>query len=226
MAIARQLDRIGYKLILTGRNPQALQSLSNGLTGKHQYLEADLLPDESINRLWQRIDGALHGMVHAAGILKPALAELAKPEDRTDCYRIHLDFPQDFLRAGLKQKRWYNGSSIVWLSSLSVRHPAVGFLHYTTAKAALEAAARQWALELAKFSIRVNTVAPGLIETPMSERVLAHFSAEEKQQAYAKTPLGAGAPVDVAHAVTFLLSADSRWITGTTLTCDGGASLL
>jgi NAD(P)-dependent dehydrogenase (short-subunit alcohol dehydrogenase family) len=216
MAIARLLDRSGHKLILTGRNSQVLQSLSDTLSGTHQYIESDLQHEGSIDSLWQQIDGSLDGMVHAAGTLKHTLAELAKPSDRVDCYR---------LRTGLKLRRWRNGASIVWISSLSVRNPAIGFLHYTTAKAALEAAARQWALELAGRQIRVNTVAPGLIETPMSERVLAHCSAEEKKQIYAQSPLGAGTVDDVAHAVAFLLSTESRWITGTTLACDGGASL-
>lgn len=220
------LAHAGARVILSGRNREAIEHLIGELPGSgHQGVVRDLLAPDSYQTLWKEIDGSLDGMLHAAGTLKPSLAELARPADREQTLQLHLFFPQDFLREGLKLKRWNSPASIVWISSLSTIRPAVGYLHYTMAKAALEAACRQWALELAKKQLRINLIRPGLIRTPMSDQTLGMFTEAERNALYQKPPLGAGTPQDVAHTALFLLSEASRWITGTAIDCDGGASL-
>lgn len=225
-ASVKALAQAGARVLLTGRNQTAIQQRLEELPGiGHQGIVHDLLDPTAFQTLWETFEGPLDGMLHAAGTLKPCLAELAKPAEREQTLQLHLFFPQDFLREGLKRKRWNAPASIVWISSLSTTRPAIGYLHYTMAKAALEAACRQWALELAKKQIRINLVRPGLIRTPMSDQTLGMFTEAERNALYQKPPLGAGTPEDIAQAALFLLSETSRWTTGTAMDCDGGTSL-
>ncbi|MEL7220325.1 MAG: SDR family oxidoreductase, partial [Bacteroidota bacterium] len=93
---------------------------------------------------------------------------------------------------------------------------------YSLTKGALEAGTRSLALELAKKQIRVNCVAPGVIETPMSAQAAYSKTASTRQEVVAMHPLGLGQVIDVANSCVFLLSDAARWITGTTLIVDGG----
>jgi NAD(P)-dependent dehydrogenase (short-subunit alcohol dehydrogenase family) len=78
------------------------------------------------------------------------------------------------------------------------------------------------ALELARQKLRVNCVAPSLVETEMATSPEKSLTAEQVEAVKAMHPLGFGQALDVAHAVAFLLADTSRWITGTTLVVDGG----
>jgi NAD(P)-dependent dehydrogenase (short-subunit alcohol dehydrogenase family) len=93
---------------------------------------------------------------------------------------------------------------------------------YALTKGALTAAAKSLAIELASRKIRVNCIAPGVVETPMVAN--AYYSQDEEMLNRIKSlhPLGLGKPEDVAHTAVFLLSPGARWITGTTLVVDGG----
>jgi NAD(P)-dependent dehydrogenase (short-subunit alcohol dehydrogenase family) len=98
----------------------------------------------------------------------------------------------------------------------------LGALAYCTSKAALIVAVKTAALELARFSYRVNCIAPGMIETPMLKQYKNLLLEEQISALPKKIPLGLGNPNDVANAAVFLLSDAAKWITGTTLVVDGG----
>ncbi len=110
-------------------------------------------------------------------------------------------------------------SAIVNITSIEAFHPAPAHSHYSAAKAALEMFTRSGALELAPRGIRVNAVAPGLIW----REGIAEAWPDGVQRWLAKAPLGRlGQADDVADACLFLASPAARWITGTSLTVDGG----
>jgi len=113
-----------------------------------------------------------------------------------------------------------DGGRIINISSGAARASIANFSFYSATKAALEALTRGWAQDLGKRQITVNAIAPGTTQTDMLEQGLP----EEAKQAFIdKTALGRlGQPADIADAVAFLASADSRWITGKTIDCDGG----
>lgn len=111
------------------------------------------------------------------------------------------------------------GGRVIVTSSVMAQRGFAGQSIYAASKAALEALTRSWAVELGARGITVNGVAPALTETDMVAGIPETF----RQMAIAQTPLGRlGRPEDIADVVAFLASDDSRWITGQTLTVDGG----
>ena len=125
---------------------------------------------------------------------------------------------------GLRQKGCGNaaGSSVVLLSSVAAISGESGISVYSATKAAVSGLARSLAVELAPEKIRVNALAPGFVETEMSDRLKNSLTPEQYQAIADKHPLGIGAVQDVANCIAFLLSEAARWITGTTLVADGG----
>jgi len=115
-----------------------------------------------------------------------------------------------------------NGGSAVLISSVMGLVGAPGCVAYSLSKAAVHGAVRSLALELAGERIRVNSVAPACVATPMFDEMAKLWSDDQRARVSAMHPLGIGQPEDVANAVAFLLADTGRWITGTVLVVDGG----
>jgi NAD(P)-dependent dehydrogenase (short-subunit alcohol dehydrogenase family) len=114
-----------------------------------------------------------------------------------------------------------HGASIVVLTSGEYQHPTVGNGTYCVAKAGAWMLTTMLALELAPLGVRVNAVAPGFVETPMTAPFLA--VGDRRRKLEERTPLGrVGTVDDVAEAVAYLARDTSSFVTGTTLWVDGG----
>ena len=127
---------------------------------------------------------------------------------------------QSLLKAG----RIVGGGSIVFIGSISADIGVAGVSAYAGTKAALAASARCLAMEVSKRGIRVNTVAPGIVETEMAAAG-ADMLGDTMERQRADYPLGFGKPEDVAHLAAFLVSDAGRWITGTSVVIDGGRTI-
>jgi NAD(P)-dependent dehydrogenase (short-subunit alcohol dehydrogenase family) len=114
------------------------------------------------------------------------------------------------------------GCSVVWLASVMGIVGESGKILYSLTKGAMIAGARSLALELAPKRIRVNTISPGVVETPMTQQAVYNQTEDGKEKITALHPLGLGKPADIANAAIYLLSDAGRWVTGTNLTVDGG----
>jgi len=114
------------------------------------------------------------------------------------------------------------GGSVVFISSVMGVAGENGKTLYSMTKGALIAAVRSMAVELAPRKVRVNTVSPGVVESPMSRSAVYSKDEESLNRIRSLHPLGLGKPEDVANACLFLLSDEARWITGTNLVVDGG----
>jgi glucose 1-dehydrogenase len=116
------------------------------------------------------------------------------------------------------------GGSIMMTSSVSAHSAQPELVHYQAAKAGVAMLVRGMALELAPHGIRVNAIAPGLVETNLTTRIFRTPDALAAR--VGRIPLGrAGRPDDMVGAALFLASDESAWTTGTTITVDGGFSV-
>ena len=221
--IALSCALAGANVVATGRDEGRLSALLTEMNGlAHRFLLADLRDDFSVKALASQIE-RIDGVVHSAGIAMLAPLRLATRAHIESQMDVNYVAPMLLTKQLLQRNAISNGGSIIFVSSISAHIGAQGVCAYGASKAALEAMARGLALEVAKRAIRVNCLAPGSVDTPMLQAARANVASLD--QTLARYPLGLGQPEDVAHAAVFLLSAASRWITGTTLTIDGGHTI-
>ena len=221
-AVAAALSRSGAHVILHyHRNRNAVERLMKDLGGAPRLVCADLRSRSEIERLASEIgDPALDIVIHNAGVWRPTpLGEAA------------AEVVDEIIDANLRSVFWLThclvphlgaGARIVNVSSVAAQTAsASGRSLYRATKAALDSLTRNWAIELAPRGIRVNAVAPGMIETGMTEDHLS--DAEVRGRLLARHPLGRFTTAEeVADAVLFLCTEQSRHVTGQVLNVSGG----
>ncbi len=185
-------------------------------------LEADLADPHAVRALLtgvEREPGRLDVVVHCAGITRDASLWKMADDQWSDVLRVNLDSAFHLLRASVPLLRRSSAGAVVLVASINGERGKRGQANYAASKAGLIALGKTAALELGRFGIRVNCLAPGWIETPMTAAV----PEELRRRALEETPLGRlGQPEDVARAALFLVSALSRHVTGQVLRVDGG----
>lgn len=167
----------------------------------------------------------LNGVVSNAGIVYSLMAKFNEMADTERIFNINTFSHINLVQELIKQKKLNKGASIVFTSSMSgVYCGIVGGSLYGATKSALAGYSKALALELAPRGIRVNTIHPGMIETPLTKNTaLSQDVLNEDAKNY---PLGRyGKPEEVAAAMVYLLSDATVWMTGTQLLIDGGYSV-
>jgi acetoacetyl-CoA reductase/3-oxoacyl-[acyl-carrier protein] reductase len=163
-------------------------------------------------------EGRLDIVVHAAGITRDARLTRMSDDDWRAVMAANLDSAFYLLRAAAPAMR-ERGGAIVLVSSINAERGKAGQANYGASKAAMNTLARTAAREFGRYGVRVNAVAPGWIETPLT----AALPAQLRERALEEAALGRlGQPDDVAAAVLFLCADGSRHITGQILRVDGG----
>jgi NAD(P)-dependent dehydrogenase (short-subunit alcohol dehydrogenase family) len=198
------------------------------LAGVEAVIEVDVRDTDAVEDALTDAEariGAFTGAVHAAGTARVTpLLELTRKEwdlvvgvNLTGAWNVLSAVARRFVANG-------GGGTFVALSSVDAQRPVAGLAHYCASKAGLESLVRVAALELAGAGVRVNAVAPGVVETPLMDAVLAE--PEVLAEFLEHIPLGRVAePLEIASVVAFLLSDDARYVTGQTLIADGGMAL-
>ena len=181
----------------------------------------DLSEVENIEK-WVSTIEAIDGVVYSAGILDSIPIRFAKKEKMMKIWNINYFSAVTLCSLLIKKRKINSGSSFVFISSISAKHPYIGGSMYTGSKSALETFSKVLALELKDKLVRSNCIAPAMVKTEMYEKGIEKGSKEFMEEHVSKYPAGAGEPEDLAQAICFLLSDASRWINGITLTMDGG----
>lgn len=218
MQTAISISRRGGTLFITGRNHEKLEETFLKLEGKgHGKLAADLVNDDDRTKLANMLP-ALDGLVHCAGIVGPTPAKYIREEDIKKLFGINYRVPVLLTALILQMKKLNRGGSVVMMSSVVTQSPYFGGSLYAGAKSALEAYTKSLALELVDRKVRVNCLAPGLVNTPLitdpAKEENPEIVDDSLKRYIAKYPMGVGEADDVAHAIIFLLSDESRWISG------------
>ena len=173
---------------------------------------------DAVDRVVER-SGRLDIVVHCAGITRDALLSKMTDAQWTDVIAGNLSSSFFVVRRAIAPMRGAGGGSIVLISSINADRGKAGQGNYAASKAGVQALARTAARELGRYGIRVNAIAPGWIETPMT----AGLPEALRERARDETALGRlGEPDDVAGAVLFLCSDLARHVTGQVLRVDGG----
>lgn len=218
--VALSCSAAGAVVIATGRNEERLHKVLTELSvGDHRAIVADLANDAGIEALGSSV-GKIDGVVHCAGISQLAPMRMASRAHIEGQLNANVIAPMLLTKQLLTRNCLLEHGSILFISSISAHIGVHGVTAYSASKAALEGMARSLSMEVARKKIRVNCLAPGLVETPMF--AAAQSTTGGLEDTVAKYPLGIGKPEDVANAAIFFLSHASRWITGTTLVLDGG----
>lgn len=223
---AIECSKLGAHIVITGRNEERAKETLSLLEGDgHTYILADLSSCEGIDQLVEDVP-VLDGCVNNAGYNIMQLVPYIKADDMDAIFNVNAEGPIYLVHRLVKKKKLGKGSSIVFTSSISARgvcSPGNGL--YSATKAALTAFMRNASLDLAPKHIRCNSVAPGMIETPLKDAKTA-ITEEQWEKNRQQYPLGRfGNPEDVAFAIIYLLSDASCWVTGTEIVVDGGRSL-
>lgn len=222
---AIECSKLGAQLVITGRNEERTKETYKMLSGEnHVFFIAELSYDDQIAKLVQNIP-ALDGIVHCAGISGHNLFSFLKKEEVDKMFGINFFSPLYLTKYLLKKKKLKKSSSVVFITSTSgILSSYVGGSLYSSTKGALNGLIKGMALELAAKKIRVNSVMPSMVETPiMNQGDVTKEQFEKDKNLY---PLKRyGKPEEVAYAVIYLLSNASNWSTGTNILLDGGRSI-
>ncbi|MDR3362190.1 MAG: SDR family oxidoreductase [Desulfovibrio sp.] len=228
-AVALRCNELGATVIAHGRDCGTLLESRemSGDPSRFHTEQRDLAEDMDSLPVWvkglREKYGKLHGLVPCAGFARLMPLRAYSRKEAQELLDIHFHVPL-LLAKGFADRRNNagTGASIVFMASAAAIAREAGLIAYGGAKAALAAAAGILSRELARQGIRVNTLAPGVVKTPMGEEYLSFLSEEAREQETAAYPLGLGEPGDVANMAAFLLSDAGKRITGQTVVIAGG----
>lgn len=223
-AIARALDRAGARVAVAGRHRETLDAVAGSLSHRPVVLETDLADPDSPTSLADRATealGAVDVLVNNAAIARRLPTEELDAGTIDALYAVNVRAPLLLvarLATGMKARR---RGSIVNLSSVSGLVGTPNRAAYAATKGAIDAATRSLAMELGPYGVRVNSVAPGVVDTDMwaaNKSVPGVLEAVEAQTALRRW----ARPEDIAEVVVFLASDAARFVTAETVTADGG----
>jgi 3-oxoacyl-[acyl-carrier protein] reductase len=225
-AIARALHTQGANVVLSGTRHDVLDALAATLGERAHVCPADLRTPGAADTLLAAAEaaaGPLSILVNNAGFTRDMLALRMKDEDWESVLDVDLAAPFRLSRAALRGMLRRRAGRIIQISSIvgSLGNP--GQANYAAAKAGLAGMSKSLALEVASRGITVNLVAPGFVETPMTDAL----TDAQRAKLLETIPLARmGQPADVAAAVVYLASDEAAWVTGATLHVNGGMAML
>ncbi|HVW75930.1 MAG TPA: 3-oxoacyl-[acyl-carrier-protein] reductase [Rhizomicrobium sp.] len=226
-AIARALHGQGAAVVLSGTRAEALEALKSELGARAFIAQANLSDTASVEALPKAAEEAAGAgidiLVNNAGITRDNLFMRMKDEEWDQVIAVNLTAAFRLSRAvlrGMMKKRW---GRIVQISSLvgATGNPGQG--NYAAAKAGLVGMSKSLAAEVASRNITVNVVAPGFVQTAMTDVLDDKY----KEVIAERIPAGRmGTPEEIAAAVVYLASQEAAYVTGETIHVNGGMAMI
>jgi NAD(P)-dependent dehydrogenase (short-subunit alcohol dehydrogenase family) len=230
-ATARLLAQLGARVAILDCNDAEGAAMASTLSAQNlpvSFHRCDVASQQQVAESIAAVEkmyGALHLLVHSAGIQRYGDLLHTSEKDWVDTFRVHIDGCYHVARHAVQAMLRSGGGNIVVVGSVQTLTAVSNSLAYVTVKHALLGMVRSIALDFAGSNIRANCVLPGAVDTPMLR--WAANAAEDPQavldtcaRMHALRRLGQ--PVEIAQAIAFLLSDWASFITGTSLVVDGG----
>lgn len=226
-AIARTLHAKGAKVALHGTKVEALEALAAELGENAVVVPANLSDPAQVEELFKKAEAALGGtvdiLVNNAGLTRDGLILRMKDEDWDSVINVNLTAGFRLSRAavkGMMKRRW---GRIIGITSVVGVTGNPGQVNYAASKAGMIGMSKALAQEVATRGITVNTVAPGMIATAMTDVL----NDAQKEAMNSRIPAGRlGTPDDIAAAVLYLASNEASYVTGQTLHVNGGMAMI
>ncbi|MDH6197703.1 3-oxoacyl-[acyl-carrier protein] reductase [Mycobacterium frederiksbergense] len=224
-ASAQALAADGCRIVVADRNAEGAAARASQLGTPHTSGYVEVTDEDSVQKLFADVAaaGPIDIVVNCAGFSNMGLITDMPVDD----FRAVIDvcLTGGFIVAKHAGKHLPEGGVLVSMSSLNGRQPAAGMSAYCAAKAGLSMLTQVAALEMGPRGIRVNAIAPGFVQTPLTDPAAMIPGVVEDY--VENTALGrAGTPEDIAAAVVFICSPRASWLTGEVLDLNGGAHLL
>ena len=222
LAIAQEFLAAGAKVILNGRGDLPAEVAAN-LSGDFQYVAGDLGTDEGIAQVAHAalaVYGQIDILVNNAGITRDKLLLGMKPADFDAVLAVDLRAPMLLTQLVFKKMLKQRAGVVINLASVVGLHGNAGQANYAAAKAGLVGFTKTLAREGASRGVRANAIAPGMIDSAMTQALSEKIQA----QLIAEIPLHRlGQPNEIAYAARFLVEND--YVTGQTMVVDGGMTM-
>ncbi len=230
-AILQTMVRAGASVVISGTKIDALQELT--ASAMEQADNAIIKPiacnlsqidtiDALVNEVFEFL-GGLDILICNAGMTKDALSMRMKDAEWEEVLRVNLQATFKLNQAAVKKMMRQRYGRIINMSSVIAYSGNAGQANYAASKAGMIGMSKSIALEIASIGITVNCVAPGFIDTPMTEVIPENI----QQKIRERIPMGrTGKPEEVANAVLFLASDEASYITGSTVHVNGGMLMI
>lgn len=227
--IAEAFRNEGAAGTITGRNVATLDSAANALGADFIGIKGDVTNSSDLENIFKKTADRFGKIdvlvVNAGGIVDgmPMAAIYDVTEENYDCY-MNLNLKSAYFTVQKSLPYLNDGASIILIGSSAAHRAAPGMTIYGAAKAAIISLAKGLSLDLLSRKIRVNTLSPGSIDTPVFGKIVPQEQLEQVKQMWVDiTPVGRqGLPSDIGNAAVFLASDDSAFIVGTEILSDGG----
>jgi len=224
--IARALHKQGVQLVISGTRKEKLEELAKELKERVHVIPCDLSSAESTQRLIPEAESVLGGLdilVNNAGLTQDGLMLRMSDEQWSKVIEVNLTSVFRLSREAIKGMMKQRIGRIINITSIVGVTGNAGQANYAASKAGIIGLSKSLAAEVASRGITVNCIAPGFIESPMTNVL----NDKQKEKILSEIPQGGiGSPQDIAAGVVYLASDEAKYVTGQTLHINGGMAMV
>ncbi len=225
-AVAKALHARGASVAISGTRAEKLEELAAELKERVHVTPCNLSDLDAVDALPKQAIEAMGGLdilVSNAGVTRDTLLMVMKPDMWDDVIKLNLTAYFRLAKASVRAMTKQRFGRIIGVTSIVGVMGNAGQANYAASKAGMIAMSKSLAQEVARRNVTVNCIAPGFIETPMTDAL----NEEQCKAIFGKIPAGRmGVPDDIASAAVYLASQEANYVTGQTLHVNGGMAMI